>query len=222
MVLVGLRSFEKRIEHVVEGTFARLFKSGLTPLEVAQGITRAMDDNRAVGVTGGTVVPNQFWVYLAPEDYDRFGQVETALTNELADAAREHARDEQYGFMGPVRVDLVLTEEYPTGAFEMVARLREGPSGHPPGALLMNRGDRIQLGTDTFTIGRVADNSLVLADPNVSRHHAEIRPIDGGYQVVDLGSTNGTTVNGSRVSDHVLQPGDSVSFGSTAAVYEAS
>lgn len=217
-----MRSFEKRIEHLVEGTFARVFKSGLTPLEVAHAITRSMDDNRAVGVTGGTIVPNQFWVYLAPDDHDRFAEVETALTKELADAAREHARDEQYGFMGPVRVDLVLTEEYPTGAFELLARLREGPTGHPPGALVMDRGQRLQLGGEVFSVGRVSDNTLVLSDPNVSRHHAEIRPIEGGYVVVDLGSTNGTTVNGDRITDHVLQPGDEVSFGSSSAVYEAS
>jgi len=219
---MGLRSFEQRLEHLVEGTFARVFKSGVTPLEVAQRITRAMDDNRSAGVDGGAVVPNQFWIYLSPEDFSQFSEVAATLTAELADAAREHARDESYSFMGPVKVDLVLTEEYPTGAFEMVARLREGPMGRPPGSLILSSGERVRLGVDTVTIGRVADNTLMLPDPNVSRFHAQVRAVDGGYRLVDMGSTNGTAVNGARVADHLLEPGDEIYFGSTRVAFEAS
>lgn len=218
---MGLRSFEKRIEHLVEGTFARVFKSGLTPLEVAHRITSAMDDNRSAGVSGGTVVPNQYWIYLAPEDHERFAEVETALSNELMDAIREHARDEQYGFMGPLHVDLVLADDYPTGAFEIVNKFREGPQGAPPGVLVLTRGDRIDLGSESLTVGRVAGNRLVLADPNVSRNHAEVRLVNGAWVLVDLGSTNGTTVNGNRVVEHQLQTGDEIAFGSATARFES-
>lgn len=213
---MGLRSFEKRIEHLVEGTFARVFKSGLTPLEVAHRLTRTMDDNRSAGVTGTTVVPNQFWVYLATADHERFSEVETALTNELGDAIREHGRDEKYGFMGPIRVELVLAEDYPTGAFEIVAKFREGAMG-APGTLILSNGERVALGEGSLTVGRVADNALVLADPNVSRHHAEIRQADGGFWIFDLGSTNGTHVNGVRVTQHQLETEDEVAFGSATA-----
>jgi pSer/pThr/pTyr-binding forkhead associated (FHA) protein len=62
----------------------------------------------------------------------------------------------------------------------------------------------------------------VLADPNVSRHHAEVRPAGDGFVVVDLGSTNGTRVNGAKVAEHLLVDGDEVRFGNTVVHFEAS
>ncbi|MDH3755229.1 MAG: FHA domain-containing protein [Acidimicrobiia bacterium] len=78
------------------------------------------------------------------------------------------------------------------------------------------------LGNAVLTIGRLPDCNIVLADPNVSRHHAEIRPTATGYQVVDLDSTNGTKVNGARVSDHLLDDRDEITFGNTLIRFEAS
>lgn len=217
-----MRSFEQRLERMVEGTFARVFQSGLTPLEIGRRITREMDNNQSAGVTGGTVVPNHFWVYISPEDHVQFAEVATALTGELAEASREHARDEQYSFMGPVEVELVPTEGYPTGAFEITSRLREGPTGRPPGALVLASGERIQMSDTTVTVGRLHESTLVLADPNVSRNHAEVRPTPNGYVVVDLGSTNGTKINGVRITEQQLVSGDQVTFGSTDVTFEAS
>jgi pSer/pThr/pTyr-binding forkhead associated (FHA) protein len=62
----------------------------------------------------------------------------------------------------------------------------------------------------------------VLADPNVSRKHAEIRPRGSTFLVVDLGSTNGTRINGIRVNEHELVDGDEVMFGNTRMRFEAS
>ena len=56
----------------------------------------------------------------------------------------------------------------------------------------------------------------------MSRNHAEIRPSDSGYLVVDLGSTNGTKVNGRRVTERELVDGDSITFGTTTLTYVAS
>ena len=73
-----------------------------------------------------------------------------------------------------------------------------------------------------LTIGRLPESTIVLADPNVSRSHAEIRPRASGYVVVDLGSTNGTKVNGARVSEQELVDGDEITFGNTRMRFEAS
>jgi len=206
---------------MVEGTFARVFKSGIRPVEIARRLIRAMDDGRTVGVSGESVVPNQFFVYLSSEDFARFQEVEGSLRRELGEAAREHARDEGYHFMGPVGVELVEAANYATGAFQLTARLKEGAGGNP-GSLLLPTGDRVPLGNAVLTIGRLPDCNIVLADPNVSRHHAEIRPTATGYQVVDLDSTNGTKVNGARVSDHLLDDRDEITFGNTLIRFEAS
>lgn len=219
---MGLKGFERRLERMVEGAFARAFKSGLRPIELGRRLTREMDDNRSVGVTGSVVVPNHFDVHLARGDYEQFGEVSGALSRELADAAREHARDEGYTFMGPVEVELVLDEKMHTGAFQIVARMKEGAGGGGAGSLVLASGERVPLGGGTLTIGRHPDNNLVLSDPNVSRHHAEIRPQGDGYALVDLGSTNGSRVNGLRIDQQALTDGDELSLGNTRMHFEAS
>src|SRR5690348_10472377 len=105
---MGLKAFERRVERLVEGTFARAFRSGLRPVELGRRVVREMDDNRSVDVRGRTVVPNSFAVQLSQADYDQLADIHETLVRELADAAREHARDEGYTFLGPVVVDLVV------------------------------------------------------------------------------------------------------------------
>jgi len=82
--------------------------------------------------------------------------------------------------------------------------------------------ERIPLGQDIITNARRPDSTILLADPNVSRNHAEIRPHGTGYVVVDLGSTNGSRVNGMRVGTQPLRDGDDITFGNTRIRYEAS
>src|SRR5688572_1583655 len=126
---MGIRGFERRLERMVEGTFARAFKSGLRPVELGRRLVREMDDHRSVGVRGGTVVPNHFTVSLSQSDHDQFEGVRDSICRELADAAREHARDETYQFMGPVEVEMVVDEKLRTGAFEITSRMQEGGGG---------------------------------------------------------------------------------------------
>jgi hypothetical protein len=207
---------------MVEGVFARAFKSGLRPVELGRRLIREMDDNRSVGVRGGTVVPNSFTVALSVSDLEQFEGVQDSLTRELADAAREHARDEGYAFMGPVEITLTADERLHTGAYEITGRMMEGDGGSGAGSIVLPSGDRFTLTESIITVGRHPDSNLVLADPNVSRNHAEIRPQGDRYVVVDLGSTNGTRINGVRVDNQTLQDGDEISFGNTRMRFEAS
>jgi hypothetical protein len=220
---VALKGFERRLERMVEGAFARVFRSELRPIELGRRLIREMDDNRSVGVSGRTVVPNHYSLAVSQADFDQFADARNALVRELCDAAREHARDEGYQFMGPVSVELVVDDRFHTGAFEVVSRMREGEGGAGAGSLLLQDGKRVPLGEKTVTIGRLADCDIVLSDPNVSRHHAEVRPRGDGFEVADLGSTNGTRVNGTTVSGgRQLVDGDEITVGGTRIRFEAS
>jgi hypothetical protein len=219
---MGIRGFERRLERLVEGAFARAFKSGLRPVELGRRIVREMDDNRSVGVRGGTVVPNEFTVWLSPSDIEQFEGVQDSLARELGDAAREHARDEGYAFMGPVEVELLADERLHTGAFQITGRLAEGDGGAGAGSIVLPNGDRFALTDSVITVGRHPDSNLVLADPNVSRNHAEIRPQGERFAVVDLGSTNGTAVNGAPVRERRLSDGDELRIGSATIRFETS
>ena len=219
---MGLKGFERRLEKMIEGAFSIAFKSGLRPVELGRRLVREMDDNRSIDVRGRTVVPNAFTIELSAEDHAQFADIADTLSRELAEAAREHARDEAYHFLGPVEVAIEASSAMRTGAFSITGRLKEGQGGVGAGSLLLPTGDRIPLGEEVITFGRRPESTIVLADPNVSRAHAEIRPQGTGYTLVDLGSTNGTRVNGARVTSHALQDGDEIMFGNTRIRFEAS
>lgn len=77
----------------------------------------------------------------------------------------------------------------------------------------------LSLSEEVTTIGSVAGNTVVLADPAVSRKHAGIRKVDSNYELADLGSTNGVYVNGHKVPKKTLEPGDIIRVGNTEAVF---
>lgn len=219
---MGIKGFESRLERAVEGTFSRLFRTGLSPLEFGRKVVREMDAHRTVGVDGRTMVPNAYQVSISTTDADQLADLLGTLRRELADAAREHARDEGYVFVGPVEVAVDADEKVRPGVIVVASRFHESADGLPPGSLLLPTGDRVPLGEYVVSFGRHNDCTVVLADPNVSRHHAEIRPSGDGFVVADLGSTNGTRVNGNRITEHHLRDGDEVRFGNTVMHFQAS
>lgn len=219
---MGLQSLERRLERMVEGVF-RGSRGAIRPIELGRRLVREMDDQRSVDVKGRRVVPNDFTIRLSPRDFDGFAEIDDVLQAELVEAAREYAREEGYHFMGPVRVQLAADEGLRTGRFEVAAQLRQSKTGVGAGSLVLPSGERIPLGDRPVTVGRSSECRISLNDTNVSRRHAEIRPSSRAYVVVDLGSTNGTLVNGTRIGgEQALNDGDIVSFGSTNVRFEAS
>ena len=217
-----MKGFERRLENLVEGVFARVFKSGLRPIELGRRLVREMDTNRSIGVRGRPLAPNHFDVQVSQTDYDRFAEIGDSLERELCDAAREHGRDEGYSFMGPISVDLVVDPKRRTGEFAIVARMREGIGGVGAGSLLLPNGDRYILGDEPVVFGRMPECDITLNDSNVSRRHAEIRANADAFVLVDLGSTNGTKVNGIRVAERELADGDELGFGTIRLIFQAS
>src|ERR1700734_2458071 len=121
---MGLQKFEGRLERLVEGTLAKPFKSNLQPVEIGRRLTREMDLHRRVGVRG-LIAPNVFAVTLAVADVDRFSNFLDALSRELSDAAREHAKIEGYSFVGPVEVEIFEGAKLKPGRFTVSAEDRE-------------------------------------------------------------------------------------------------
>jgi hypothetical protein len=87
-------------------------------------------------------------------------------------------------------------------------------------ALLVGSGRRNVLSGSRVVIGRSREADIVLQDPNISRRHAELRRDEEGWQIVDLGSTNGIKVNGRRVDRQPLSPGDEITIGVTDLTFE--
>jgi hypothetical protein len=217
---MGLQQFERRLERLVEGVFSKAFRSGLQPVELGRRITREMDLRRTVAPRG-RLAPNRFTVVLAESDRRRFAPIEGELIAELVEMARDHARSEGYVFLGPVTIELSTDGDLTPGMLRVAGEMT--PAGGAA-ALVLADGRRIALSDQPATIGRMPECQVMLADGNVSRRHAEVRRADdggSGHIVVDLGSTNGTKVNGVGVKTHRLRHGDEITVGGTWLRYEA-
>ena len=127
--VMGLQQFERRLERLVEGAFAKAFRSGLQPVELGRRLSREMDLQRTVGVHG-LIAPNQFKVALSQDDAGSFASFSDALVRELSEAVREHARDEGYQFVGPVSVEFETDTSLGKGEFLVASEIVEGPGGH--------------------------------------------------------------------------------------------
>ena len=218
---MGLQKFEGRLERMVDGTLSKAFRGDLHPVEIGRRVTREMDLKRRLGVHG-LIAPNAFVVHLSASDFDRFESFLDALVRELEEAAREHARTEDYVFVGPVTVSVVEDPRQRRGRFAVVSDVHEGPAGLTAASVVLADGMRVVLGPEPITIGRLPESTVVVNDPNASRRHAEIRRSGNDVVVVDLNSTNGTRVNGTPVREQLLASGDEVSVGSTKLVFEMS
>ncbi len=256
-----LRNLEAKIEGLVEGAFGRAFKSKVQPVEIARKLAKEMEDNRTVSVAH-TYVPNQFCVYLSPQDRQQFESYETALKKELSDYLLEHARTRKLSLVTRPAIALETDERLGVGEFGIqawmsdaaVAEIEAGDDpvsgadlaqdsdyGHTmvyspdreiprelasrgaalgPRALLVGLGRRTVVEGDRFVIGRSRDNDFVVDDANISRRHAELRSTGDGWEVVDLGSTNGIKVNGERTGRARLQGGEELTFGVTKLTFE--
>jgi FHA domain-containing protein len=243
-----LRNLEAKLEGLVEGAFSRAFRSEVQPVELARKLAKEMEDAKSVSLSR-TYVPNQFWVYLSPDDRARFDTYEDGLKKELSDYLLEHARANGLALVTRPTVELETDDRLSLGEFGIQAKLVkpaeagadaeavEGDFGHTmvysttgarrvesprhaTRALLVGEDKRTVVAGDPFVIGRSRECDLVLDDPNVSRRHAELRREDGGWAVHDLGSTNGIKLNGRRSRGGRLSPGDEITLGLSRLTFE--
>ncbi|PPK94274.1 type III secretion system (T3SS) inner membrane Yop/YscD-like protein [Kineococcus xinjiangensis] len=223
-----LDRFERGIERAVNGAFAKAFRSEVQPVEIASALRRELDDRAAVLARGRTLVPNAFTVELSASDYDKLSSWQDTLADELVAAATQHAEKQRYAFVGPVHVAFHQGDDLRTGVFRIlsstvkgrVAPATSGSAGAGRPRLDVD-GRSYVLTESTTVLGRGSDADIVVDDPGVSRRHAEIRVSPHGARLVDLGSTNGTSVDGEQAASADLFDGSVITLGHTQAVFRA-
>ena len=117
-----LRTIESKIEGLFEGVFGRAFRAHVQPIELARKLVKEMDDHRSVSVSK-VYVPNEYTVYLSPDDRRQFDGYEAALVGELQDYLAEHARREKYALLARPIVDVTTDEDLAVGEFGIATRL---------------------------------------------------------------------------------------------------
>jgi len=252
-----LRNIEQKIEALFEGVFGRAFRTHVQPVELARKLAKEMDDHRMVSVSR-VYAPNEYSVYLSPNDREQFSSYEDSLVSELQEYLGEHAKRESYVLLSSPKVLMNSDSDLDVGEFGIATRMVQPepgeaqgeplPEAPPPGATMVYRpttpetqaASPVELGVAqevvtldangkqhavdkaSTLIGRSKDCDIRLTDPNVSRRHAELRQEGTSYWILDLGSTNGVTVNGRRQQRAQLQNEDRITVGSTELVFRRS
>jgi hypothetical protein len=243
-----LQRFEKRLEGLVEGAFAKVFKGVVHPVEVLNAMQREAEAHKAILAGGRTLVPNRYVIDLSPYDHSRLAPYAAALAQELAQSQAEFIGEQGWTVYGDVIVEVERGDGLDTGMFRVTAEVYTGgdvapvqsydvpspypspydqqgygpPSGTGPARsvrLIGSDGRGYPLSIGSTVIGRGDQANLRLPDVGISRRHARL-DFDGAQVVLtDLGSTNGTMVNGQRVSAVALNPGDMIQLGTTTLTF---
>ena len=232
-----LAALERFLERLFERPTARLLGAHLEPVTLARRLERAMDKERRVDADG-MLAPTRFSVRVSPADAAALARLPT-LEEDLAGVALDHARRRGYRIPERPIVALLGASELAPGDVQVTAGFADRrrppvlPDARPemtlvhpllpvilPGAVLRvsapGRPARdVVLDGRWLTIGRATDAELVLADPLASRRHARLSWRGGRLVLADLGSTNGTRVNGEHVREAVVGPGDRIEIGAT-------
>lgn len=280
-----LSEFEDRIGSIVEGGFARVFRSPVQPAELARRLAKEMDRRKVVGV-GKVFAPTLYSILLSPEDDAQLGGFAETLAGELETYLVSVARERSLSLATRPVVRFLIDDDLKLGRFdvigellspeEMAAELDEElpissgglpaesdihplssvpavapvvpvvkpgllydaeidglsgtgpapsatPATAPPSTVTIRGLDTdVVLRGDRMVVGRLASCDVCLADANTSRQHAAFVREGRGWAIEDLGSTNGTLVNGEPVDRMRLRDGDVVVVGVTELVYHES
>lgn len=291
--------FERRLEGLVGGAFARVFKGQVEPVEIGTALQREAADKRNVMGNGQVLCPNRYRVTLSPSDHERLLPWELQLTSSLAELVQEYLDENRWSTIGDIEVYLARDEQLHTGVFGVASRMESDapprrrphdslslpvvpgmpvgeyaqpfgaapqgagappldlgpqhplppqqhftpppppqysppPQHHTPppqfaapvqrrstAALVVDQtNQRFELRVGSNIIGRGTDADLQLLDQGISRRHLDIQ-FDGHFATAyDLGSTNGTSVNGHEVGSQLLRHGDVVRIGHTRLVFQ--
>src|SRR5437016_2811655 len=123
-----LRTLEQKIEALFEGIFGRAFRTNVQPVELARKLAKEMDDHRTVSVSR-VYVPNEYTIYLAPDDRAQFESYEQNLKSELQEYLAEHARREQYALLSSPRVLMETDSDLDVGEFGIATRMMQPEKG---------------------------------------------------------------------------------------------
>lgn len=212
-----LDNFEKGLERAVNGAFAKTFRSSLQPVDLTSALRHELDTKAAVVTRDRILAPNDFTLRLAPGDYKRVRAMGPALTDELTDFVQQHARKQHYQFAGGIQITLLPDDSLSTGILHVASQNVKGDVAWVP--VLDIAGKRHQLTKGRTVVGRGREADITVDDTGTSRKHIEITWDGSHAQVRDLGSTNGSQLNGQPVRKAVLEPDSVITIGRTRIVF---
>jgi hypothetical protein len=229
-----LDQIETRLQALIENSVAR-FAQGEAQNRLAHQLVEAAQHNLQSSIDGREIAPHVFTISLHPDSL-AYWEAHSQELDEIGRNLREVAREYGVTFSRDPQIILSPDPNLPLEGIYVKADDQHEPSGHtaafapvptsklnamqPQNAFLIVEGNRVfPLDRPVINIGRRTDNQLILSDPRVSRAHAQIRAVRGQYILFDLNSTGGTMVNGRRIHQCALKPGDVISLSGVPLIY---
>lgn len=201
----------------MNSAFAKTFRSGIQPVEIASALRREADTNAAVVSRDRIITPSDYLVRLSPDDHERMRALGRALNDELFALLTAHARTQGYSFAGPLHISIEADERVATGVVRVTSSSVES-SVDWQGVVEID-GRRHPLTSARTVIGRGSDADITISDAGSSRRHAEILWDGERGMLRDLGSTNGTKVDGQKIREIALAPDTSFTIGRTELTF---
>lgn len=239
----ALSHFEQFMENLVEDSMARLFRSPIQPVEITKRLERAMESNQSISVRR-VIVPHSYRVFLNPNDLSAFSsRLRTEVEREMANYLSELATERHFTLLEHPKVTMAEEAAVPRHTIQVVVEAADANASSatqvmsathqmqansqaPRRAALLLETDQgvhpIPLESTLMTIGRGLNNDVILEDTRVSRHHAQVQYKTRRFWLTDLKSTNGTYVNGERITEADLRNGDVVSLGGLELTFQES
>lgn len=212
-----LDNFEKGLERAVNGVFAKTFRSGLQPVELTSALRRELDTKAAIVTRERILAPNRFTLRMSAADYKHMQSIGPTLTDELIEYVQQHATKQGYQFAGGISVEMVPDQGLSEGILRIESEAVKSKVEWTP--VLDVGGKRYPIVKSRTVIGRGSEADITVDDTGISRKHIEIRWDGSHAQVQDLGSTNGSKLNGAPLGTSILEPDSVISVGRTRIVF---
>lgn len=234
-----LDNLEQRLDRIVNGSFSKAFKSEVQPVELGAALQQEID-NRADTITGQTVVPNIFIIELGSVDHERLETYFETLSVELGALADAYSSEQRYTTVDSAHISFDLDSELETGVFRIRSTAAKRPADVIAASLVAQdvtpqvpltsftpeatpyltsiTGEEFKITKSVTNIGRGVEADIQIDDTSVSRLHCAI-VLGSEVLVRDLGSTNGTVVDGARATESVLRDGSIIKVGNITLTY---
>ena len=229
-----LDQIETRLQSFIEGKLSRLSPIRGGSDEVSRQLVSAMQTGTISSDDGKLLAPDQFILLAYPSQANVLND-DAEMLVDLANLIREVGEAAGYHFRQHPVIHIAPNEDVPTERIDIIARISTNGIGHtatlngsalkifdavPPKAFLIVNGmDIFPLDKTVINIGRRSNNHLTIEDPRVSRQHAQIRVLNGRFEIFDLDSTGGTFINQKRIKQGLLRSGDVISLAGVNLIY---
>jgi hypothetical protein len=232
-----LDRIEARLQNLIEEKLVEAITGRRPNKSLVEELVITMQDNLKELSEDSVIAPDQYIIHVNPQDLLNWQTHQKSL-DQLAALLQKQGELEGFRFSGEPSITILSDPNTPINDYSIsvyfshkepslpdttampLSHQAESSNQIPEGAYLIIQGSKsFPLEKAVVNIGRHSNNDLALNDPHISRHHAQLRGINGHYVLFDIGSTGGLLLNGKKIPQGTLQSGDVIRLGTTNLIY---